>query len=269
MRDPNRTQVRPDLEGLESRNLLTTGVTASLSRGVLSIVGTTASEVISVDIQASRTRRNVLGTVSIEDVATFQAAQVKKIVIRGVVGEAIQVHRLGTWNPPVQVLKPRRPIRVVPPVIPTPPVVTPPPIVTPPPVPATPSAVELAIVDAVNQQRSQFGLAPLKVSSRLVKAAQIHAADMARLNTMAHDLPGAAQPGLTDRASFVGYNFRSLGENIAEGYPDVSSVMNGWMNSPGHRSNILGAGYTEIGVGVAYASNGDPYYCQVFGNPTA
>jgi uncharacterized protein YkwD len=125
----------------------------------------------------------------------------------------------------------------------------------------------MAIVNAVNAQRVLNGLAPLTVNPKLVEAAQIHAHDMATLGIMAHDLPGAALPGLLDRANYVGYNFTTLGENIAFNYPDVASVMNGWMNSPGHRANILGADYTEIGVGIALDSAGEPYYCQVFGHP--
>jgi uncharacterized protein YkwD len=133
--------------------------------------------------------------------------------------------------------------------------------------PYTESAAEQAIVNAVNAVRAQNGLAPLTVNSKLVEAAKIHAADMARLDQMAHTLPGVPLPGLADRANYVGYNYSLLGENIAYGYPDVASVMNGWMNSAGHRANILGAGYTDIGVGIAYDSQGVPYYCQVFGAP--
>ena len=128
------------------------------------------------------------------------------------------------------------------------------------------TASELAIVAAVNVARVQNGLAPLTLDPKLVEAATIHAHDMAALDIMAHDLPGAALPGLTDRLSYVGYNYRSAGENIAFNYPDVNSVMTGWMNSPEHRANILDASYTEIGVGIAYDASGRPYYCQDFGH---
>ena len=90
---------------------------------------------------------------------------------------------------------------------------------------------------------------------------------MAALDVMAHDLPGAALPGLADRAAYVHYNFSVLGENIAFNYPDTASVMTAWLNSAGHRANILGADYTEIGVGIAYDAAGMPYYCQDFGHP--
>jgi uncharacterized protein YkwD len=127
------------------------------------------------------------------------------------------------------------------------------------------SAQEQTIVDLVNQQRAQNGLGPLQVNSKLVEAAQIHSSDMATLGQMLHTLPGAALPTLQSRGQYVGYNYSYLGENIAFNYPDDNSVMTAWMNSPGHRANILDANYTEIGVGIAYDSLGEPYYTQEFG----
>ena len=142
-----------------------------------------------------------------------------------------------------------------------PPANNPPPTVT---LPAT----QQAIVDLVNQARRQNGLSALKVNAKLVQAAQIHANDMASFNLMAHDLPGAALPGLADRARFVGYQYTSMGENIAYNFSDANSVMTAWMNSPGHRANILDPSFTEIGVGITLDSQGSPYYCQVFGSTT-
>jgi uncharacterized protein YkwD len=129
------------------------------------------------------------------------------------------------------------------------------------------SAVEQSIVALVNQQRVLNGLAPLVVNTKLVTMAEIHSQDMARLDQMEHDLPGAALPTLEDRAAYVGYSYSWLGENIAAGYPDAASVMAGWMASPGHRANILSPNFTEIGVAIAYDSAGQPYYTQVFGQP--
>lgn len=129
------------------------------------------------------------------------------------------------------------------------------------------SAVEQAIVGLVNSQRQQAGLAPLSVDSRLVKAAQIQSADMAALGTMEHELPGAALSTVQSRANFVGYNYTWYGENIAFNYADANSVMNGWMNSPEHRANILNPNFTQIGVGVAVDQAGEPYYTQEFGQP--
>ncbi len=58
---------------------------------------------------------------------------------------------------------------------------------------------------------------------------------------------------------------RYVGENVAAGYPTARAVMTGWMNSPGHRANILKREFNRLGVGVAYSKSGRPYYCQVFG----
>ncbi len=135
-----------------------------------------------------------------------------------------------------------------------------------------PSAPEIAasvqrIIDLANAQRVQAGLAPLAVNSALMQAAQIQSANMAQLNTMSHSLPGTNAPNLTDRAALVGYQYSSLGENIAYNFADADAVVAGWMASPGHRANILNTGYTQIGVAVAYNSDGEPYYTQEFGSP--
>jgi uncharacterized protein YkwD len=129
------------------------------------------------------------------------------------------------------------------------------------------SAEEQSIVDLVNQAREQNGLAPLQVNSSLVEAAQIQSTDMAELGQFDHNLPGAALPTLESRAQYVGYNYSFLGENVAFNYPDANTVMAGWLASPGHRANILNADYTQIGVGIAYDAQGEPYYTQEFGAP--
>ncbi|MEO6809744.1 MAG: CAP domain-containing protein, partial [Isosphaeraceae bacterium] len=128
------------------------------------------------------------------------------------------------------------------------------------------SPIEQQIVDQTNQARVQNGLAPLRVNMQLVQAAKIHAADMASMGLMEHDLPGAALPTLVDRARYVGYNYGWLGENIAYNYPDAYQVTTAWLASPGHRANILNTNFTEIGLGVAYNSRGEAYYCQTFGS---
>jgi uncharacterized protein YkwD len=110
------------------------------------------------------------------------------------------------------------------------------------------------------------GLAPLAVNSALVTAAQTHSRDMAQLNDMDHTLPGVAEPTLQSRAQAVGYNYAWLGENIAFNYQDDPSVVDAWMNSPGHRANILNPNHTETGVGIAWNSLGQPYYTQDFGS---
>ena len=133
--------------------------------------------------------------------------------------------------------------------------------------PAHLAPVEQAIVDLTNQARQSAGLPTLAVNAQLVQAAQIHATNMARLDRLSHILPGTSLPTPEDRLSYVGYSYSSWGENIAYNYRDASDVVRGWMLSPGHRANILSPNYTEIGVGVALNSQGQPYYCLVFGRP--
>jgi uncharacterized protein YkwD len=129
------------------------------------------------------------------------------------------------------------------------------------------SQIERDIFDLVNQERTSRGLPALSLNTKLIGAAQHHATNMAALNRMAHDLPGADLPTLQDRLQYYQYSYSWAGENIAYGYSSAQSVMNAWMGSTGHRSNILSTNYTEIGIGVRYSSNGTPYYCQVFGRP--
>jgi uncharacterized protein YkwD len=141
---------------------------------------------------------------------------------------------------------------------------------------ATISAIGQQIVDMVNQQRRAAGLAPLTVSPQLVAAAQMQSNNMASMEpilgengAMSHELMGVPEPTLTSREEAVGYYYTAAGENIAYGYPDASSVMQAWMNSAGHRANILNSSFTQIGVAVAYAPGGVPYYTQEFGAPAS
>jgi uncharacterized protein YkwD len=135
-------------------------------------------------------------------------------------------------------------------------------------VPSDPvSSLEQAIIDLVNQQRQAAGLAPLRVNQRLCAAAQIQARNMARLNEFGHVLNDTSTPTPLDRLRAVGYSYGSAGENIAYNYQGAQDVVTGWMNSPGHRANILSADYTETGVAVRYNSFNEPYYVQVFGSP--
>jgi len=96
--------------------------------------------------------------------------------------------------------------------------------------------------------------------------AKIQAENMAHFQKMAHTLPDAQLPTLGDRARYVGYSYGRLAENVALGYPNAETVVEGWMNSSGHRRNILDAGVVETGIGIARSSAGGLYYCQVFGS---
>jgi uncharacterized protein YkwD len=124
-----------------------------------------------------------------------------------------------------------------------------------------------AVLQRTNTERHADGMPPLSRSEVLMRAARIQAEQMAAAGRMEHELDGAPYPTLTRRLAAVSYDMQAAGENIAEGYVDASSVVGGWMTSPGHRANILSASYSEIGTGVAAAPSGRMYYVQVFARP--
>jgi uncharacterized protein YkwD len=115
-------------------------------------------------------------------------------------------------------------------------------------------------VGLVNIARSNAGCDPLTVDDRLAMAAQLHSDDMAARQYMDHVNPEGQDPSA--RAAAQGYTGAGIGENIAQGYPDPVAVMEGWMNSEGHRANIENCDYTVIGVGV---NETGWYWTQLFG----
>jgi len=127
------------------------------------------------------------------------------------------------------------------------------------------SARESQIFDLINAQRRRQGLQPLVYNAQLDRMAKIQAENMARFQKMAHTIPGSSLPTVGDRAKYVGYMYGKLEENVALGYPSAEAVVQGWMNSTGHRRNILDQEVVETGIGIARSSAGGVYYCQVFG----
>jgi uncharacterized protein YkwD len=128
----------------------------------------------------------------------------------------------------------------------------------------------------LNRERAHARLRPLKINSKLSRAARRHVRDMARRNYFSHDTLGGGS--FVDRIRRAGYlrGARSwvVGENLAWGsrrYSRPSVIMRMWMHSPGHRANILNASFKEIGIGVAYdapvARGGKPVgtYATEFG----
>ncbi|WP_123558154.1 sigma-70 family RNA polymerase sigma factor [Kitasatospora cineracea] len=120
------------------------------------------------------------------------------------------------------------------------------------------------VVDLVNSQRSQAGCGPVRSNAKLATAAQRHSEDMAARNFFDHTNPDGAGP--QQRIDAAGYAWSGWGENIARGQKDAAAVMDSWMNSPGHRANILNCKFTELGVGVHLGSGG-PWWTQDFGTP--
>lgn len=110
----------------------------------------------------------------------------------------------------------------------------------------------------VNEERAAAGLPPYAWDPYLALAAHRHAEDMAVNDYFDHtSLDGRS---FADRAREAGYDASPRGENIAWGYPTPEAVMDGWMDSDGHRANILSAGSNEIGVGLY-----ENHWVQVFG----
>jgi uncharacterized protein YkwD len=117
-----------------------------------------------------------------------------------------------------------------------------------------------AMLDAVNTERQKQRLPNLCYNSKLNKAAQLHSKDMARRKRMSHTGGDGSSPG--DRITEQGYQWRTYAENVAAGQTSVSQVMRAWMNSPGHRRNILKSGISHFGTAVV---NG--YWTQKFAAP--
>ncbi|MER5363475.1 CAP domain-containing protein [Streptomyces sp. NPDC002785] len=118
------------------------------------------------------------------------------------------------------------------------------------------------LLKLVNSARDAVGCSPLKANAKLTKAARKHSADMASQRNMSHTGSDGSDPG--DRIMHAGYDRSGYGENVAYGYTTPESVMAGWMNSPGHKRNILDCSFKEIGVGLAQPGN---YWTQDFGQP--
>ncbi len=128
------------------------------------------------------------------------------------------------------------------------------------------------VVELVNQHRAARGLSQLTVTTPLTNAAIWKSRHMARYVYMAHADPAPpVARSVGDRLLACGYPASSAGwgENIAYGYTSADAVMQGWLNSPGHRANIENPSYRAIGVGAAAASTGRLYWTQEFGTSTS
>lgn len=119
------------------------------------------------------------------------------------------------------------------------------------------------VVELTNRERARAGLPPLAVDPVLTTAAQAHSADMIARAFYSHTSPDGSQPW--DRAAAAGSTRRSIGENIACGQRSPAEVVEGWMNSPGHRANILKPTFTHIGVGFEGGGAAGTYWTQLFG----
>ena len=120
-------------------------------------------------------------------------------------------------------------------------------------------AFENEVIRLVNDQRAKHGLNALTANWELSRVAHYKSQDMVHNRYFSHTSPTYGTPFQMIKA--FGLSYRTAGENIAYGQRTPQDVVNAWMNSSGHRANILNASYTQIGVG--YASNGH-YWTQLF-----
>lgn len=122
------------------------------------------------------------------------------------------------------------------------------------------------IVDLVNEERQQRGLMPLTTNATLTRLSGDYACDMIEGNFFEHTDPITGST-VGSRALAAGYYFRKVGENLAGGFSTPEETMAQWMDSPGHRANILDPDFTEMGAAVRTGGSYRWYWVQEFGLP--
>ena len=127
--------------------------------------------------------------------------------------------------------------------------------------------IQDSVIRLTNKQRRKKGLDPLRGNRRLHKAAQGHADEMDIVGRyLGHDSKNGDGP--CDRIDKVKYQWRSCRENVASGQPTAKKVVRDWMNSPGHRANILADNIEEIGIGFSVDDlTNQSYWVQKFATP--
>ncbi|EEL88865.1 serine protease [Bacillus cereus] len=121
------------------------------------------------------------------------------------------------------------------------------------------SEFEQRVVELTNAERTKQGLPALQIDTELSKVARIKSEDMQKNNYFDHNSPTYGSP--FDMMKKFGISYKSAGENIAQGQRTPEEVVQAWMNSAGHRANILNSGFTHIGVGYVESGN---YWTQQF-----
>jgi len=124
------------------------------------------------------------------------------------------------------------------------------------------SSYEKQVVDLVNAERAKNGLSALTLDSSVSNVARTKSKDMATNNYFSHTSP--TYGGAGDMLKQFGIKYTAYGENIASGQKTPQEVVTAWMNSSGHRANILASDFTKIGVGYATDSSGKAYWTQMF-----
>lgn len=127
-------------------------------------------------------------------------------------------------------------------------------------VPSNANELATAIAQGLNANRAANRLRALDYNPKLGQAAMVHACDMTERNFFGHD--GSDGSNVQNRARRVGYRDCLIAENLAWGYPRPEQIIDGWMNSPGHRHNMLLARVDEFGIAIAQGAQG-PYWVLV------
>ena len=129
----------------------------------------------------------------------------------------------------------------------------------------TESSQALEILNLVNQERQKAGVPALTLSEKLTSIANTKAKDMADKNYFSHTSPTYGSP--FDMLKLFGVSYTAAGENIAAGQKSAQEVMNSWMNSSGHKANILNKNYTQLGVGFTQGGQYGTEWVQLFIRP--
>lgn len=118
------------------------------------------------------------------------------------------------------------------------------------------------VVDLVNRERAKEGLAPLTIDTGLEQAALVRSREIQ--TNFSHTRPNGSS--FATAVAEAGVTYRRTGENIAWGQKTPEAVVNAWMNSAGHRANIMNVNFSRIGVGYLTNASGTPYWTQLFAN---
>lgn len=123
-------------------------------------------------------------------------------------------------------------------------------------------ALESEVIRLVNVERNKVGRSPLTTNNQVSNVARLKSQDFIDNNYFSHNSPTYGTP--FNMLKSFGISFTAAAENIASGQRTAAEVMKSWMNSSGHRENILSPTYNQIGVGVARDNNGNIYWTQMF-----
>ena len=124
------------------------------------------------------------------------------------------------------------------------------------------SSYQQQVLDLVNAERTKRGISALTLDSNISNVATKKSQDMVNKNYFDHTSPTYGSP--FDMMKQFGISYRTAGENIAKGQKTPQEVVTAWMNSEGHRKNILNPNFTNLGVGIAKDSKGTTYWTQMF-----